>query len=393
MKPILLVLIYVFLGVSTLVAQENSAQVQAELNQIKSQEGTLSFAYVEKLIALAQAYQTEKAFAKALGLDKDITTSIKRLSKKAPKEAPPTFDQQIEDLQLKQVYTYWQGLMLQEGYAEAQTFLIDNNWIKRCVYNKNKALLLQFFELAHQKISSEHLNYLNNWEVAYLLYASNKYHNEEQCEQMWQAINKHRVAEGEAYSPKHLEVLFGYASFCKRTGKTSLYESLKTKVEKHWPFAFKTPITKIDNPNTNVSPSKTLKENAGKSTPPSPPPPPLGADDEMPRFPGCEALKEGAKAKKTCADQLLLKFIYSNLEYPSTPENGIESMAVVGFTVSQYGTITEVKLIRNPGGALGKEALKRVQLMSELPRRWNPGTKQGKPLATKCNLPIRFKLH
>jgi TonB family protein len=388
MKPIVHLLINIFLGIaSSLFAQTNSTQVQTELEQIKSQKGVVSFAYVEKSIALAQTFQREKNFEKALGLDKKIRTIIKRLSKKAPQKEAEEFKQQIENLFLEQEYTYWQGLMLQEDYTNAQAFLTNNNWIRRCVYNKSTLVLLSFFELAHQKIGSEHLTYLNNWEIAYLLFTSKKYRNEDCCEKMWQSINKHRIAEGGQESPKHLEVLFGYASFCKRTGNTVLYERLKTQVKKHWPFAFKKPSSKIDNPNTNVSPSIKAKEESSKNTAQ------VAEDtpDEMPRFPGCENSKETAVVKKRCADQQLLKFIYTNIEYPANT-NYSEEMAMVSFTVTQYGTITEFKLVKDPGYNLGPEALRVVQLMAELPRRWKAGMQRGKAVDVTYRLPIRFKL-
>jgi TonB family protein len=390
MKSILFVFFNLFLGLaSTLFAQQNTTQLQAKLNQIKAQEGIVSTAYIHQLIALAQAYQGEKDFKAALGLDKEIQKTINRLSQKAPKEESISFNQEIENLRLEQEYTYWQGMMYQEESITAQTFLTDKNWIRRCVYNKNATLLLKFFELTHQKIGSEHLNYINNWEIAYLLYVSSKYRNDEQCEQMWQVISKHRIAEGKKENQKHLEVLFGYASFCKRTGKTVLYEELKMQVEKHWPFAFNTPSTKVDE-NINVSPSEITKENADKKTLPAAPS--LTTADEMPRFPGCQGLKENAKTRRVCSDQAFLTFIYHNLEYSSARENGIESMAVVSLTVTQHGTISNIELIRDPGNGLNKEALRIVTLMNELPRRWKAGIQKGKIVSVKFNLPIRFKL-
>lgn len=120
---------------------------------------------------------------------------------------------------------------------------------------------------------------------------------------------------------------------------------------------------------------------------------PLFAEiDEFPRFPGCEELEGDHHAKKRCADQELLKFIYSNIQYPQlAKENKIEGMAVVSFLVTQQGTIRDIHVLRDPGGGLGAEAKRVVELMLELPEPWTAGRKDGEAVAVKYNLPIRFK--
>lgn len=50
------------------------------------------------------------------------------------------------------------------------------------------------------------------------------------------------------------------------------------------------------------------------------------------------------------------------------------------------------KLLRDPGGGMGKEALKIIHLMNELPNRWVAGKNQGQKVAVTYNLPIRFCL-
>jgi len=98
--------------------------------------------------------------------------------------------------------------------------------------------------------------------------------------------------------------------------------------------------------------------------------------------------------KKSCADQRLLRFIYTKIKYPTIArENGIEGMAVVSFVVTEHGTIVDFKILRDPGGACGPEALRVVKCMNELPSRWNPGQQRGKNVRVKYNLPVRFKLN
>ncbi|WMX13293.1 MULTISPECIES: energy transducer TonB [unclassified Aureispira] len=112
--------------------------------------------------------------------------------------------------------------------------------------------------------------------------------------------------------------------------------------------------------------------------------------DEMPRFPGCEAEEGDHKAKKKCADQKLLKFIYSNIQYPSfARENAAEGMVVISFTVMEDGRIVDVRAIRGICEPLEKECLRLVRLMPQ----WIPGRQNGKEVRVKYNLPVRFKLN
>lgn len=112
--------------------------------------------------------------------------------------------------------------------------------------------------------------------------------------------------------------------------------------------------------------------------------------EEMPRFPGCENEAGDNTAKKACADQKLLKFIYSNIQYPSfARENAAEGMVVVSFTVMEDGSIADVYAIRGICEPLEKECIRLVNMMPQ----WSPGRQNGDAVRVKYNLPIRFKLN
>lgn len=114
--------------------------------------------------------------------------------------------------------------------------------------------------------------------------------------------------------------------------------------------------------------------------------------EEMPIFPGCDSI-EDYKKQKSCGDQKMLTFIYDNINYP-TIEKGtpIEGMAVVSFVVNKKGRLENIKVLRNPGGGLGAEAVRVIELMNTLPQPWSPGKNKGALVNVKMNLPIRFKL-
>lgn len=131
-------------------------------------------------------------------------------------------------------------------------------------------------------------------------------------------------------------------------------------------------------------------------------PPPLVEDDpneiikvpdQLPRFPGCELLEVDIKEKSACATEHLLDYLYKGIVYPTLAKaNGIEGMAVVQFVVEPDGSISEIKLRRDPGGGCGKEAVRVVEKMNNMGEKWTPGRQRGKPVRVLYTLPVKFKL-
>lgn len=154
--------------------------------------------------------------------------------------------------------------------------------------------------------------------------------------------------------------------------------------------------------NTEVyRPDPIVEREAAPPPPPPPPPPPQEEEvaeifkvvEEMPRFPGCENTAGNSQAKKTCADQKLLEFIYENIEYPATArENDIQGTLVVQFVVEKDGSITSAKVVRDIGGGCGEEGLRIINLMQKMSTKWIPGKQRGRPVRVMFNLPIRFQL-
>ncbi len=139
-----------------------------------------------------------------------------------------------------------------------------------------------------------------------------------------------------------------------------------------------------------------------KAPPPPPPPPPPKKEppaaeifkvvEDMPRFPGCEN-ESSKEAKKQCSDKEMLKFIYKNIKYPAVArENGVEGTSVVTFVVERDGSITDVKVLRDPGAGTGAEAARVVEMMNNMPQKWIPGKQRGQAVRVQFNLPVKFKL-
>lgn len=95
----------------------------------------------------------------------------------------------------------------------------------------------------------------------------------------------------------------------------------------------------------------------------------------MPEFPGGTAA--------------LMQFLTANMVYPEIAKtNGIEGMVVIGFMISEKGTISDVQVKRSVHAALDEEAIRVVKSMPA----WKPGTTGGKPVAVEMTLPLSFKL-
>ena len=87
--------------------------------------------------------------------------------------------------------------------------------------------------------------------------------------------------------------------------------------------------------------------------------------------------------------QALTKFISDNLKYPEDArKNGVQGKVLIEFVVKKDGSIGKVKVIQGVGSECDKEAVRVVKLMPK----WQPGTKDGKPVKVKMTIPINYKL-
>ena len=114
--------------------------------------------------------------------------------------------------------------------------------------------------------------------------------------------------------------------------------------------------------------------------------------EQMPRFPGCEDESTQA-AKKQCADQKMMEYIYNNLTYPVIArESNIKGRVVLRFVVNKYGSISNVEILRDIGGGCGKIASEVIKGMNDLSEKWIPGRQGGQKVNVYFTLPISFEL-
>jgi TonB family protein len=112
-------------------------------------------------------------------------------------------------------------------------------------------------------------------------------------------------------------------------------------------------------------------------------------NEPQPVFKGCEQL-ELEEAQQKCTTEKLMAFIQQNLKYPqAAKEAGQEGMAVVAFTVSKTGAVTDIEVVKSAGASLDNAAL---AVIRQLPN-WIPAKDEnGQVVAAKMTLPFRFKL-
>ncbi len=88
-------------------------------------------------------------------------------------------------------------------------------------------------------------------------------------------------------------------------------------------------------------------------------------------------------------DEACMMWLQGNIKYPAVcQENGIQGRVTVSFIVGTDGAITEVEVVRSPDEHLSMEALRVVKSMPK----WIPATYEGKPVRSRYNLPVMFRL-
>ena len=96
--------------------------------------------------------------------------------------------------------------------------------------------------------------------------------------------------------------------------------------------------------------------------------------DKIPEFPG--------------GINKFYNYVGNNFEKPEIEV--IETFRVyVSFVIEKDGSMTDIKVIRDPGFGLGKEA---IRVLKSLKTKWSPGMIGSKPVRTAYNLPIAIEM-
>lgn len=96
--------------------------------------------------------------------------------------------------------------------------------------------------------------------------------------------------------------------------------------------------------------------------------------DKMPQFPG--------------GMEKFYSYVSNNFEKPEI--EGINTLRVyVSFVIEKDGSMTDIKVSRDPGYGLGREA---VRVLKSLRTKWSPGIIDAKPVRTAYSLPIVLEM-
>jgi protein TonB len=60
------------------------------------------------------------------------------------------------------------------------------------------------------------------------------------------------------------------------------------------------------------------------------------------------------------------------------------------FVIEKDGSMTDIKVLRNPGYGMDKEA---IRVLKSLKTKWKPGIKDGQKMRTQYTLPITVQMN
>lgn len=113
------------------------------------------------------------------------------------------------------------------------------------------------------------------------------------------------------------------------------------------------------------------------------------APDTLPFFPGCQKGLGTYAELRNCAEVKMYKYISNNINYPpAARRKGIQGAVIVLFTVTREGKLEDPIILRSLGGGCDEEVLGVIKGMPA----WIPAVKDGKSVASKFVLPVKFVL-
>ncbi len=104
-----------------------------------------------------------------------------------------------------------------------------------------------------------------------------------------------------------------------------------------------------------------------------PPEKPFISVDVKPEFPG--------------GMEKFYKYVATNFDASDLESETVVSI-VVSFVVEKDGSISDIRVLRNPGQGLDKEA---IRVLKSLKTKWKPGQINGQPVRSYYSLPIKVK--
>lgn len=83
------------------------------------------------------------------------------------------------------------------------------------------------------------------------------------------------------------------------------------------------------------------------------------------------------------------KFLQDHIRYPAVAkENNVTGRVFVQFVVERDGSLTDLKILRDPGSGLGDEAIRVLKISPK----WKAGIQNGKYVRVQFTVPVNFSL-
>lgn len=82
------------------------------------------------------------------------------------------------------------------------------------------------------------------------------------------------------------------------------------------------------------------------------------------------------------------KAINTNFKIPKV-DHDMSAKIYVSFIIEEDGSMSDIKVVRDPGYGLGDEAVRVIKLIKE---KWQPETQDGKPVKASYTLPITINI-
>ncbi len=110
--------------------------------------------------------------------------------------------------------------------------------------------------------------------------------------------------------------------------------------------------------------------------------------EQMPMFPGCEAVIDIEERNK-CANMKMFQHVYTNIKYPELArKNNNQGLVIVRFVINKKGILESPEIMRSLGDGLDEEVIRVVKGMPQ----WTPGIQNGKKVNVYFNLPVKFMI-
>ncbi len=85
----------------------------------------------------------------------------------------------------------------------------------------------------------------------------------------------------------------------------------------------------------------------------------------------------------------LAQFLSTNLQYPAEARrDSVRGTVYVGFVINNKGNVSDVLVLKGIGHGCDEEVVRVIRLMPQ----WTPGRQDGRNVAVRFSLPVRFEI-